>query len=252
MFRKWYNNYTNSYKSLLSGIEIASSPCWASRNDRNRLFINTMKLETIKNKTDKLLLFDKKSLRLLEKDENTLSANIKYWLKNSDLIALKKGTYIFKERYDRENKKDDYLEYIANQLIQPSYVSLEYVMAKYQLLSEPVRAITSITIKNAREFYNSVGVWRYYSLPKKLFIGYKIKYFQSQPIVEATKAKAVFDFLYLRFRRGMKANRQGIDDLRLNWENMNNKDLKELILYFELINQKRWELLIKIIKEYVN
>lgn len=211
-----------------------------------------MKLETIKNKTDKLLLFEKKSLRLLEKDNNTLDANIKYWLKNSDLVALKKGTYLFKEKYIKEDKKDDYLEYIANQLIQPSYVSLEYVMAKYQLLSESARAITSVSIKSSREFYNSLGVWRYYSVPQKLFIGYKIKYFQGQPIAEATKAKAVFDFLYLRFRRGAKVNRERIDSLRLNWENLNNQDLKELNSYFELIPQKRWESLKKIIKEYVN
>ncbi|MBU4337945.1 hypothetical protein KKB43_03690 [Patescibacteria group bacterium] len=211
-----------------------------------------MKLETIKNKTDKLLLFDKKSLKMLEKDDNALNSNIKYWLKNSDLIALKKGIYIFKERYNQESKKDDYLEYIANQLIQPSYVSLEYVMAKYQLLSEPARAITSITVKNPREFYNSLGVWRYYSLPIKLFVGYKIKYFQGQPIAEATKAKAVFDFLYLRFRRGVKANRQNIDDLRLNWENLNKQDLKELNFYFELIGQKRYEYFKKLITEYVN
>ncbi|MBU3925012.1 MAG: hypothetical protein V1732_03825 [Patescibacteria group bacterium] len=211
-----------------------------------------MKLETIKNKTDKLLLFDKKSLKMLEKDDNALNSNIKYWLKNSDLIALKKGIYIFKERYNQESKKDDYLEYIANQLIQPSYVSLEYVMAKYQLLSEPARAITSITVKNPREFYNSLGVWRYYSLPIKLFVGYKIKYFQGQPIAEATKAKAVFDFLYLRFRRGVKANRQNIDDLRLNWENLNKQDLKELNSYFELIGQKRYEYFKKLITEYVN
>lgn len=211
-----------------------------------------MKLETIKNKTDKLLLFDKKFLKMLEKDDNTLSANLKYWLKNSDLIALKKGVYLFKEKYIKENKKDDYLEYIANQLIQPSYVSLEYVMAKYQLLSEPARAITSVSVKSAREFYNELGAWRYYSLPKKLFVGYKIKYFQSSPIVEATKAKALFDFLYLRFRRGMKASRQSIADLRLNWENLNKQDLKELESYFELIPQKRWESFKKIIKEYAD
>ncbi len=226
-----------------------------SNSPKDRLIqdnILIMKLETIKNKTDKLLLFNKKSLKLLEKDDNALNANIKYWLKNSDLIALKKGVYLFKEKYIRENKKDDYLEYIANQLIQPSYVSLEYVMAKYQLLSEPARAITSVSVKSAREFYNELGVWRYYSLPQKLFIGYKIKYFQGQPIAEATKAKALFDFLYLRFRRGMKAGSQSINNLRLNWENLNRQDFKELNSYFELIPEKRWESLKKIIKEYVD
>ncbi len=211
-----------------------------------------MKLETLKNKTDKLLLFDKKFLKLLEKDDNTLNANLKYWLKNSDLVALKKGTYIFEEKYIKENKKDDYLEYLANQLLQPSYVSLEYVLDKYRFLSEPARAITSITTKCPREFSNSLGVWRYYSIPLKLFTGYKIKYFQGQPVAEASKAKALFDFLYVRFRRGTRVNSQSIDDLRLNWENLNEEDLKELHSYFKLVQEERWESLEKIIKQYVS
>lgn len=209
-----------------------------------------MKLQTIKNKTKKLLFFDKKSLRLLEKDDNNLNANIKYWLKNSDLIALKKGTYLFREVYNKENKKNEYLEYLANQLLKPSYLSLEYVLNKYQLLSEPARALTSVSAKSSREFSNELGVWRYYYLPTKLFIGYKIKYFKAQQIVEASKAKALFDFLYLRFRRGSVAQDKNLDNLRLNWENLDRSDLQELISYFKLIPEKRWKELKKLIIRY--
>ncbi len=208
-----------------------------------------MKLQTIKNKTEKLLLFDKKSLKLLERNNNNLNANIKYWLKNSNLIALKKGTYLFRETYNKESKKNEYLEYLANQLLKPSYLSLEYVLSKYQLLSESVRAITSVSAKSSREFSNELGVWRYYYLPIKFFIGYKIKYFKAQPIIEASKAKALFDFLYLRFRRGLVVQDQNLDNLRLNWENLNRSDIRELISYFKLIPEKRWDKLKKIIKK---
>lgn len=210
-----------------------------------------MKLEKLQNKTAKLLVFDKNALKLLEKDDNNLSANLKYWLKSGELIALKKGLYIFKDKYEAENSKDEYLEYLANKLLAPSYLSLEYVLDKFSLLSESARTLTSITNKAAREFTNSLGVWRYYSLPPKLFRGYKIKYFKGQPIFEASKAKALFDFLYLRFRRGSEPNEKNIADLRLNWENLNKQERTELFSYFKLIPGQRWKKLKKIIEKYV-
>lgn len=209
-----------------------------------------MRLEELKKKTEKLLIFDKKSLFLLEKDSNNLNENLKYWLKNESLIALKKGVYLLKDRYDKESYKDAYLEYIANQLLRPSYLSLEYVLAKYQLLSENARALSSISIKSSREFSNKLGTWRYYSLPSQLFIGYQIKYFKGQPIAEASKAKALFDFLYLRFRRGPYLGVKRLENLRLNWENMNDSDWLELDSYLKLLSSKRWQELRKNIKKY--
>lgn len=210
-----------------------------------------MKLEKLQNKTAKLLIFDKNSLRLLEKDDNNLSANLKYWLKSGDLIALKKGLYIFRDKYDKESSKNEYLEYLANKLLSPSYLSLEYVLDKYSLLSESARTLTSISNKAAREFSNSLGVWRYYSLPPKLFSGYKIKYFKGQPIFEASKAKALFDFLYLRFRRGNEPSEKSFSNLRLNLENLAKKEKAELFSYFKLIPGKRFQKLKKIIEKYL-
>jgi len=211
-----------------------------------------MKLEKLQNKTAKLLVFDKKALKLLEKDDNNLSANLKYWLKSGELIALKKGLYLFRDKYEKESLKNEYLEYLANRLLSPSYLSLEYVLDKYSLLSESARALTSVSNKSAREFSNSLGVWRYYSLPLRLFTGYKIKYFRNQPIYEASKAKALFDFLYLRWRRGKEPNAKNIADLRINWENLNQAERKELSAYFKLIPGRRWRMLKKIIDDYVS
>jgi len=210
-----------------------------------------MKLEEIKKNTDKLLVFDKTALKLLEKDDNNLSANLKYWLKNGDLIALKKGLYILREKYEKESSKNEYLEYLANKMLVPSYLSLEYVLDKYSLVSESARAITSISSKATREFSNPLGVWRYYSLPTKLFVGYKIKYFKGQPFFEASKAKALFDFLYLRFRRGNEPNENSFLNLRLNLENLTKLDKAELLAYFKLVPGKRFQRLKKIIEKYV-
>ena len=72
-------------------------------------------------------------------------------------------------------------------------------MAKYALLSEPVFAFTSVTTATTRVIKNGVN-FRYYSVTPELFTGYKIKYFfLGAPIWEATKEKAVFDYIYSRF-----------------------------------------------------
>ena len=137
-------------------------------------------------------------LKNFEKNANTLDANIKYWLNSDDLIALKNGLYTFSEQYKNEVNKDAFLEYAAGQLVTPSYLSLEYIMSKYQLLSEPVRSITSVTNKSTREYKNKLGVFRYYTINPKLFCGYEAKFIDTAPIMVATKSKAVFDYLFRR------------------------------------------------------
>ncbi len=211
-----------------------------------------MKIEKIRNKTNNLLIFNKTYLRLLEEDSNNLNANLKYWQKNKKIIALKKGVYIFKEKYNQTKDKNAYLEYLANQLLEPSYLSLEYVLAKYQILNEPNQVLSSISLKSAREFTSEIGTWRYYSIPRKLFLGYKIIFFKNQPIIIASKAKALFDFLYLRFRRGPEANLNNLLDLRLNLENLKRQEKLEVQKYFALLPEKRWQKFNKIFKQYVN
>lgn len=208
-----------------------------------------MRLDTLKEKTSGLLLLSKNILRNFEPRENILAANIKYWLKNGELIALKNGVYILKDRYSEERNKDSYIEYIANQLIQPSYISAEYVLAKYQLLSEPVNAITSITAKTTREIINPIGAFRYYSMQEPLFNGYQIKSFYNSPVLEAEKSKALFDYLYIHFIKKKSVDNQDIENLRLNWENVKRSEFIKARSYATLINKKNIEKVFKIIKK---
>ena len=70
-------------------------------------------------------------------------------------------------------------------------------------------------------------------------------------IFEASKAKALFDFLYLRFRRGVLPNERVFLDLRLNLENLDKNDWTELFSYFQLVPTNRFQELKRIIEKYV-
>ena len=197
----------------------------------------------------KLLIFNKSTLRTMEKNSDALAANIKYWLKKKKIIGLKNGLYILTDKYNKAENKDAYLEYIANQLVKPSYLSTEYVLAKYQILSEPINALTSITTKTGREIINDLGGFRYYSISPRLFIGYKIKYYQGAPVFEADKPKALFDFLYRQFLSRRPINAQTVDNLRLNWENISAADFKRAAGYLKFCDSRRLKELFLIIKK---
>lgn len=208
-----------------------------------------MNFNDLAKKSQKFLVFNKSVLRALEKKPETLNANIKYWLKQKKIIGLKNGMYVLTDKYRQTDDKGAYLEYIANQMIMPSYLSAEYVLAKYQILSEPVNALTSITAKTGREIINDLGSFRYYSLSPRLFCGYKIKYYQGAPILESEKSKALFDFLYLRFLSRRPISAKSLDDLRLNWENISAADFKRTAVYLKLADNRRLIELFALIKK---
>jgi len=196
-----------------------------------------------------LLLFTKESLRQWEKNEDALNFNIKYWTKNELIIPLKKGKYILKSRFDKEENKDLYLEYLANKIYEPSYISGEYVMSKYNLLTEAVYGVSSVTTRKTKMFDNKLGRFDYYSLSPRLFFGFEITKFYSADIMVAKKPKAVLDYLYLRFFKNSIISETSVEELRINWENLNKKEFEDLEKYARIIKNKRTQEVIGLIKK---
>lgn len=200
-------------------------------------------------KLNKLYFFTKEALKQIEPGEQRLNFNLKYWLKKGKIISLKKGLYVLKSRWEKEENKQDYLEYLANKIYEPSYVSGEYVMNKYSLLTEAVYGITNITTKPTKSFINELGVFSYYSVTPRLWVSWEIKKFYSAPVLIAKKSKAIFDFLYLRFLKETPINKKIIKQLRINWENVSLKEFEEILKYARLSRSKRIKSVLDLIKK---
>lgn len=168
--------------------------------------------------------------------------NLDYWVskmvKNSNLLVIKKGLYVPKYYFDiisaaNPQEKEAFFIYLANIIRQPSYVSLEYVLSKYNFLAEATFAITSITLKSTRSYTTDIGTFYYQHLKKELFYGYTIKTFRDKQIREASFAKALFDFLYLRtFSSDTEMKDYLLSTGRLNWELISTaqkKEFKEIV-----------------------
>lgn len=175
--------------------------------------------------------------------------NLNYWVKKlirqQELIPLKKGLYTTRLYLLGLEKnpvlRQAYLEYLANITRYPSYISLEYALSKYGLIPEGVFSLTSVTLKSSRIYVNSLGNFIYRNIKKDLFGGFKNEAFEEKRVKIATKAKALFDFLYLR-----KA--QPLDSLRINWDVFLANDREEFAAIVKKSGSPKMERILKSLK----
>lgn len=192
--------------------------------------------------------FTKETLRQLEPDKDALDFNINFWLKNKKIISLKKGLYLLRSRWEKEPDKQGFLEFLANKIYQPSYLSGESVMNRYGLLTEAVYGISSVTTAKTKVLRNELGLFSYYSITPKLYCDYQVSRFDSAPVLIASKPKAVFDFLYFRFFRNVPVNIKEVESLRLNWENINRREFAKIAKFAVASGSKKVAELINLIK----
>ncbi|MDO9399245.1 MAG: hypothetical protein Q7T79_00950 [bacterium] len=198
-----------------------------------------MKKEVLK-QLEEMPYFTKTNLKLFQDNSDfSFDKNIQNWMKNGIIKKLKNGLYVTEKYILKEKELSLYQEFIANKLLSPSYLSGEYVLQKYNILTEAIYSITSITIKSTRSFENFLGVFRYYNLKKELFLGFKEINFGKFKILIASKAKALFDFVYLKKDNFQEFSQKEIEEMRLNLDEINKKDIEELGIYVNFSKDKK-------------
>ncbi len=152
---------------------------------------------------------------------------LNHLLKIKALIRVKKGLYIFGEKFARNPYSS---EVLANMIYGPSYVSLEWACQYYRLIPEKVTTVTSVTTQRSREFQTPLGFFTYNHVPMQAFsVGVTlIKLSSKQQALVATKEKALADLLVLR--RGAFSSKKHFratlfEDLRIEEEDLNTLDL---------------------------
>lgn len=151
------------------------------------------------------------------------------------VMRLKRGFYVSQHYIDEakmSGKISPLLEFLSCAMYQPAYLSGEYVLYEYNMLTDIPQNFTLITLNKTARFSNALGNFIYHSISERLFKGFKSTRDGSLIISKATKAKAFFDFLYLR--KNIIGSKKEFDELRLNLESMTARDKKELKTYIAL------------------
>jgi hypothetical protein len=155
------------------------------------------------------------------------------WVKAGHIIRLKKGKYMHRYFYERYHREPAFSAVVSSILEPLSYLSLEYVLQLHGVLTEITYPTSAITTKNTHTIVNSMGTFNYRHIKKDLFTGYQISEAFGIPYSQASKAKALFDYLYLRPQsaRITFSDYDLAEDLRLNLEEFTIEDRIEFSGY---------------------
>ena len=188
-----------------------------------------MRTKRIFKLAETLPLFGAANLAPIGENKVYLNIILSRFVKHGTMVRLRKNLYVAKSYLDNADRKgvfSDYVEFVANKLYSPSYLSLDYVLYESNMLTEMPRNITSVGLRKTDQFSNELGNFIYHKVKEELFLGFTIIKKGNFSILKATKAKALFDFLYLRKR--MFLDKRAIEELRLNLNEFTKKDFKEL------------------------
>jgi predicted transcriptional regulator of viral defense system len=125
-----------------------------------------------------------------------LQKQLTLWVKSGKLIQLRRGLYTLPEPY---RKTDPHPFTIANQLVTPSYISLQSALAYYNLIPEDAPNITSVTSRKRTGVVSTpLGNFTYHSIKTAMFTGFHLQEVShSQNVFLARPEKALLDLIYL-------------------------------------------------------
>lgn len=189
----------------------------------------------------------------LGKEGETLNYWVKKLIGDKTLIPLKKGFYVssYYGNLVSQTPKDSelYGEYLANILRLPSYVSLEYVLAKYNFIPEAPFSITCVTVKSPRVYSSSFGDFIYRNVKENLFLGWEVKDFRGKEVRIASLSKALFDFLYLKKLPIEQWQNYLLTEGRFNWKILNRKEKAEFVRFTKNSGSKKMVKILNILRQ---
>ncbi len=159
--------------------------------------------------------------------------------KKGYLQSIQKGLYFNSKSSEL---KLLHVESFANSLYFPSYVSAEWALQYYGLLTDRVHIITSVTTRRSSQFKTPVGTFAFDHIHKKRYaIGYSMQTVDDATFLIARPEKALLDYVNLRAGKISWKSKADIslfleEDLRLDTERLleliSEDHLKELIPYY--------------------
>lgn len=132
--------------------------------------------------------------------DSTVDTYISRFLKHKEIYRLKNGLYVSADFFDKNRNDVSYSFYLANVIRTPSYVSSWAALQYYNLTTEAIYSVTSVTLKVTREYHTKAGNFAYQSISKELFSDFSLAKGKFDFYI-ASPSKALFDLLYFRTRQ---------------------------------------------------
>lgn len=171
--------------------------------------------------------FDKNTVEQLGKQlglaDATVDTYISRFLKYKEIYRLKNGLYVSAYFFNKNKGDISYSFYLANILRKPSYVSSWSALQYYNLTTEAIHSVTSVTLKVTRDYQTKAGNFMYQSINKEFFGNFSLAKGAFDFFI-ASPSKALFDLLYFRTRQFRSVSAKNlktlIEELRIDLDEM--------------------------------
>jgi predicted transcriptional regulator of viral defense system len=175
--------------------------------------------------------FSKETVHQLGKQlglqDSTVDTYISRFLKHKDIYRLKNGLYVSADYFGRNKNDVSYSFYLANIMRTPSYVSSWAALQYYNLTTEAIHSVTSVTPKVTRDYQTRAGNFSYQSISKEFFSDFSLAK-GTYDFYIASPAKALFDLLYFKTNqyRGYPSEKINslIEELRIDINEMSKEE----------------------------
>jgi len=162
------------------------------------------------NKIDKDYFTFADLLKLWDGAPQTLKVLLSRLVKNGELEKLKTNVYVLTGR-------NVSIEKIANKIYYPSYLSFEWALSSYGILSQMPYILTFATSLKTKKISLGNTKIEYRQLKKDLFFGFVLK----DGLYIALPEKALLDCFYLASKGMLKMNFKRLDYKEINWKKFN-------------------------------
>jgi hypothetical protein len=167
-------------------------------------------------------LFHSSMLRIFDDAPVHIEVQLSRWSRAGKLCRIRRGWYLIEKPYRARSVSE---AVIANTVVQPSYLSLEWALGFYGLIPEAVFNPTSVTTARGIEFTAMDRRYFYHHVQPVFFTGYEKAERSGNAFIIASPEKALLDKMYITMRFG-KFSTDWLKGLRL--QNMNILDEDKL------------------------
>jgi len=168
------------------------------------------------------------------------------WQDKNYIKKVIRGYYIFSDKEVNENV----LYIIANEIFNPSYVSLESALSYYNLIPEGVYSVISVSSKKTILLKTFLGDFNYRKIKPELMFGYQLVDYQGHNFKIAEIEKAILDYFYINSKL---KNDNDFFELRFNISAFNDLvNMEKFDRYLKAFNNKSLERRISKFLKFIN
>jgi predicted transcriptional regulator of viral defense system len=167
------------------------------------------------------------------------------WTRAGKLSQLRRGWYLIEKPW---RTREVPIAVMANSVVHPSYLSLDWALQYYEMIPEYVPNPTSVTTDRGVRFTAQNSLFIYYHIQPSFFKGYRQEKVNGHKINIACPEKALVDKIYLFLQR----NRFSIEWLKeLRLQNLDSLNLETLEYFSRETKRKKFREAIELTYQYI-